>query len=144
MIPIFFFSAILNTKSHIGHLIINGSKYFEFYSIGLLKEEILRHKDRILQITRYTNDQFWNAYQYIIERITFIEDIFISEKAFENAIDLVSDVDLDDVAFVALNEYLQSYLWTGDKELINGLHNKGYTKTVSTKELFEIYLDKTA
>lgn len=30
------FSAILNTKSKIGQLIINGSKYFDFYTVGLL------------------------------------------------------------------------------------------------------------
>ena len=44
------FSAILNSKSKIGQLIINGSKYFDFYSIGLLKDEIHKHKDKILQI----------------------------------------------------------------------------------------------
>lgn len=34
------FSAILNTKSKIGQLIINGSQYFDYYTIGLLKTEI--------------------------------------------------------------------------------------------------------
>ena len=32
------FSAILNTRSNIGQLIINGSSHFDYYTIGLLKE----------------------------------------------------------------------------------------------------------
>ena len=38
------FSAILNSQSQIGQLLIDGSNYFEYYSIRLLKEEILNHK----------------------------------------------------------------------------------------------------
>jgi predicted nucleic acid-binding protein len=34
------FSAILNSQGKIGQLIINGSKFFKFYTVGLLKEEI--------------------------------------------------------------------------------------------------------
>ena len=55
------FSAILNTKSKIGQLIINGSKYFDFFTIGLLKEEIKNHKDKIIEVSKYSNDQFNNS-----------------------------------------------------------------------------------
>ena len=67
------FSAILNTKSQIGHLIINGTKYFDYYSVGLLKTEILKHKSKILRITGFTDNQFHETYQYVIKRIKFIE-----------------------------------------------------------------------
>jgi len=36
------FSAILNSQGKIAQLIINGSKYFSFFSVNLLKEEILK------------------------------------------------------------------------------------------------------
>lgn len=52
------FSAFLNTKSNIGQLIINGSKYFDFYTVGLLKEEVLNHKEKITDLTNYTESQF--------------------------------------------------------------------------------------
>jgi predicted nucleic acid-binding protein len=73
------FSAILNTKSKIGQLIINGSIFFSFY-------------------------------------------------------------DLDDTMFVALNNHLLANLWTGDKQLINGLKSKGYTRLFTTEDLYQIYL----
>jgi predicted nucleic acid-binding protein len=49
------FSAILNSQGKIGQLIINGIKYFEFYSIGLLKEEITKHKPKILAISGFND-----------------------------------------------------------------------------------------
>lgn len=41
-------SGILNTKSKIGQLIINGSQYFDYFTIGLLKTEIIKHKDKVI------------------------------------------------------------------------------------------------
>jgi len=43
--------------------------------------------------------------------------------------------------FVALNEYLDEFLWTGDKKLYEGLIKKGYGKVVNfnmIKELFDL------
>lgn len=136
------FSAILNTKSQIGHLIINGAKYFDYYSIGLLKTEILKHKSKILRITGFTDNQFHDTYQYVIKRIKFIDHILLPEEDLKKAVELVSNIDLDDAPFLALNEHLNSLLWTGDEILINGLKNKGYTKIISTNELIKIFLRK--
>lgn len=136
------FSAILNTKSKIGQLIINGSKFFDYYTIGLLKTEILEHKDKILLITGFTDNQFYKTFQFIIGKIKFIEDILLSDKDLKKAIELVSDIDADDAPFVALNNHLISHLWTGDKALIYGLKKKGYTRILTTDELYEIFLKK--
>ncbi|MCF8247313.1 MAG: hypothetical protein K9J37_19850 [Saprospiraceae bacterium] len=52
---------------------------------------------------------------------------------------LVREVDIDDIAFVTLNNYLDANLWTGDKLLLNHLRfQKGYSKCLTTAELFEI------
>ncbi|WP_320003898.1 hypothetical protein [Shiella aurantiaca] len=37
------FSTILNSQGKIGNLNINGSKYFDFYSVNLLQSEIFEH-----------------------------------------------------------------------------------------------------
>jgi len=44
--------------------------------------------------------------------------------------------------FLALSIHLKAKLWTGDLELINGLKKKGFTDTITTKELFDIYLKR--
>jgi predicted nucleic acid-binding protein len=118
------FSAILNTQSKIGQLIINGSKYFDFYSVGLLKDEIIEHKSKILQSTRFSQTQFEDTFQLITSRITFLDDILLTDKDLIKAIDLVSGIDENDTLFVALNNHLVANLWTGDKRLINGLKQK--------------------
>lgn len=41
------FSSILNTQGKLGQLLINGARFFDFYSIGLLKDEILEHRKKL-------------------------------------------------------------------------------------------------
>jgi predicted nucleic acid-binding protein len=136
------FSAILNSKSKIGQILIHGSKYFDFYSVGLLKNEILEHKIKILDLTGFSQSEFSDTFQVIISRIKFVNEILLTDKDLIKAIDLVSGIDLDDSVFVALNNHLSANLWTGDKHLINGLKKKGYSRILTTNDLYEIYMNK--
>jgi predicted nucleic acid-binding protein len=108
------FSAILNTKSKIGQLIINGSIFFSFYTVGLLKDEIFEHRFKILEMTGYTENQFNEIYQLIADKIRFVDEILLTDEEIAKASDLVSGIDNDDAMFVALNNHLLANLWTGD------------------------------
>lgn len=132
------FSAILNSQGKIG----NGSKFFKFFTVGLLKQEIEEHKDKILSISGFTNQQFRQSFQSITNRITFVDEILISDKDLNKAIALVADIDENDALFVALTNHLNGKLWTGDKKLTSGLKQKGFPKTISTTELYEQFLEK--
>jgi len=136
------FSAILNSKSKIGQLLINGSQYFDFYTVGLLKNEIIEHSDKILKLTGFTQEELNETFQLIISRIKFVDDILLTEKDIEKAVDLVSGIDNDDAMFIALNNHLLANLWTGDKKLINGLKKKGYLRILTVDELYEIFILK--
>ena len=48
---------------------------------------------------------------------------------------------MDDLPFVALTDYLDGKLWTGDLKLLRGLKAKGYENCLTTKELIG-FLDK--
>lgn len=136
------FSAILNSKSRIGQLIINGSQFFDFYTVGLLKNEIIEHTDKILKLTGFTQAELNETFHLITNRIIFVDDILLTEKDIDKAIDLVCDIDLNDAMFVALNNHLLANLWTGDKRLINGLKKKGYLRILTVDELYEIFILK--
>jgi predicted nucleic acid-binding protein len=136
------FSAILNTQSRIGQLIINGSRYFDFYTVELLRAEIINHKAKILQISRFDENQFSEIFQMLSSRIKFINDILIADDEFEIANTLVSNIDENDTLFVALTNHLSATLWTGDKKLITGLQKKNYQALITTDELYRIFLDK--
>ncbi len=134
------FSAILNTKSKIGQLIINGSMFFSFYTVGLLKDEIFEHRSKILELTGFTENQFNEIYQLIADKIRFVDEILLTDEEISKASDLVSGIDNDDAMFVALNNHLLANLWTGDKQLINGLKKKGYSRLFTTDDLYQLYL----
>jgi predicted nucleic acid-binding protein len=136
------FSAILNSQGKIGQLLITGSKFFKFYTVGLLKDEIDQHKEKILKISGFTNEQFIKSFQTITKRIIFVDEILISDKDLLKALDLVAEIDENDTLFVALTNHLNGKLWTGDKKLILGLKKKRYSKTISTNDLYEQFLEK--
>lgn len=55
-------------------------------------------------------------------------------KAFQ----LVKQIDEFDAPFVGLSLNMNSYLWSGDKRLKNGLKVLGYDKVIETDSLLEI------
>lgn len=134
------FSAILNTKSQIGQLLIDGSNHFDFYSIGLLKEEIFNHKSKILQLSSFSEGHYTEVYHLIMSNILFVDDILLSNNDLLFAVELVADVDENDALFVALTKYLGAKLWTGDKKLIKGLSLKNFKNTITTDELYNEFV----
>jgi predicted nucleic acid-binding protein len=51
---------------------------------------------------------------------------------------LIADIDPNDFEFVALCEYLDYRIWTGDKKLHRGLLLKSYDKIMLTNDLWEL------
>jgi predicted nucleic acid-binding protein len=136
------FSAILNSQGKIANLIINGSKHFDFFTVSLLQGEIESHREKIMALTGFSNAQFAKIYQIVTDRINFVDEILLSDTDIKNALAITHDIDENDTLFVALNNLLNSRLWTGDKKLVNGLESKGYTKTISTTELNELFIER--
>lgn len=136
------FSGILNSNSSIGELLIKSKNYFSFFSVDQLKMELQEHKEKIKRITNFSEEEYIEAKELAVSKITFIRDILIPKSDLLTAEKLLQDIDLDDTVFLALSINLNAKLWTGDLELINGLAEKGYNNTITTKELFSIYLDK--
>ncbi|MBA7514289.1 hypothetical protein ES705_06314 [subsurface metagenome] len=65
-----------------------------------------------------------------------IIDTNIAFSAILNTKSIIGD--LNDIVFVALNEYQKSILWTGDKVLINGLNSIGYDKVITTDKMIKL------
>lgn len=88
------------------------------------------------------DSQFERAFEIITERITFIDEILISDDDINKAFEVVSGIDENDALFIALTNHMDSKLWSGDKKLINGLSNKGYNQIISTDTLYATFLQK--
>jgi predicted nucleic acid-binding protein len=132
------FSALLNSNSRIGRLLLNSRDYFEFYSCKYLQKEIQRHLSKIRSYSKLNDEDLFELINLIESRIFFIDECLLSEAIIVEAKELVSDIDFDDFAFVAITNHLDGLLWTGDKELTAGLRKKGYKNIVTTLELWEM------
>lgn len=133
------FSAILNTNNKIGDLILNSEQNFEFTSVTYLKFEIEKHKDKLIQMSKLDSIQIEESKNLIFSKIEFISEEIIPFEYWKEAANIVRDVDMDDIAFVALSKYLGDVLlWTGDKKLLEGIKSKGFNEGISTDELIEI------
>ena len=132
------FSAILNTNSKIGDLLMNSESIFEFRSVMYLKEEIENHEEKLMAISGLSQGQIEQSTEQVFSCIKFISEEIIPFEVWQKAVRLVRDVDMDDIAFVALSEYEEIKLWTGDKELITGLKAKGFQNCITTEEMVEL------
>lgn len=132
------FSALLNSTGSIGDLIFNSDRNFEFYSCSYMRYEIEKHWDKLKLISKLPESQLQVARFELFKKINFINEELIPEKQWISAERLVKDIDIDDLDFVALTNFIKGYLWTGDKPLYNGLKEKNFKKVLNTKELEEL------
>lgn len=132
------FSAILNTESNIGDLLMNSDEVFTFYSAQYLRQEIENHKEKLIEISKLSGQEIEESKYQIFSKIHFLAEEQIPFKIWHQSANYVRDVDMDDIAFVAMSEYLDIDLWSGDKQLIEGLKSKGFVRCISTQELLEL------
>lgn len=132
------FSAILNTTNTVGDILLNSADTFEFYSCEYLRDEIDNHQARILALSGYEKAEL-NAIQYrLYQSIHFIAESIIPFEFWQKAAVYVRDVDMDDIAFVALSLYIDVPIWTRERTLIAGLVKKGFQNLISTKEILAL------
>lgn len=132
------FSGILRSDGRIGDLLINSGSIFKFISPDFLRKEIQRHHEKLIQISKLTSEQVLESEFQIYKSIHFISDEQISITNWDIAEDLVFDIDKKDVSYIAFSKQFKAKVWSGDKALIKGLANKGFTNFISTNELWEL------
>ena len=133
------FSSILNTDSKIGDLLLNSDDQFEFYSVSYLKEELENHKTKLSQISNLTLEEIDQIRSQIFTKIQFISEDLIPFEYWKKAIEYVREVDMDDIAFVALSLFMdKTKIWTGDIKLRKGIASKGFEEIIETAEVLKL------
>ncbi len=134
------FSGLLNTNSVIGELLINSNNSLEFYSCSYMRYEIQKHWEKLKKISKLSDQQLTDAQFHLFERLKFVNEGLIPGKIWEKALSLTRDIDVDNTDFVALTLFLKGSLWTGDKELYNGLKKKKFKAVLNTSDLHKYSL----
>ena len=132
------FSCLLNSQSNIGDLIFNSDEVFEFYSNDYMRLEIHKHWNKLKKISRLTDTELDTAFEKILTKLTFINEELIPSVIWQKAEQLVIDIDIDDLDFIALSKYIKGSLWTGDKELYTGLKQKRFRSVYNTNDLLKL------
>ncbi len=132
------FSAILNTNGKLSRIILQPKSRLNFYTTNLLYLELLKHKTKLISISKYSESEFQRAFTLITQRIKIINFDLIPKRDFETAVELTYSIDENDIEFVALAEHIKGKLWTGDNVLIKGLKRKNWNKIITTKELYQM------
>lgn len=132
------FSAVLNTESKIGDLIMNSHGILEFHACDTLRSELKKHRPKLLELSKTTDEQLNQSEYQITKCLEFTNEALIPFEYWVKGANLVRDVDMNDIAFVTLAEFLGIKLWTGDRELMKGLAKKGYTNFITTDELYKL------
>jgi predicted nucleic acid-binding protein len=136
------FSAILNTNSLIARIILQPKSKLHFYSTDLLSIEIEEHKNKLKHLAGYSDSDLSNSISLITSKIRFINASLIPSSILISTQEFLNDIDIDDTEFVALTNHIHGKLWSGDKNLQNGLLLKGWTKFISTNELYQLIKKK--
>jgi predicted nucleic acid-binding protein len=129
------FSAMLKTDGNIAKVLLLSFEKIAFYSSTSLSFEIFSNASKLKKVGRYSDKDFFRLYDLLTNNINFINPSLIPKEFLLSAFNLTQHVDKDDTEFVALTNYLEGKLWTGDKKLISGMKKLGWDKFIDTNEL---------
>ena len=109
------------------------------YAPALLKVELENHFDRMVKASKLSSGEIKFNLDKLYSHVIFIDDDIIPWNNYVEALRVVRDIDPYDVTFVALNDYMEKVLWTGDRELYAGLKAKGYNRVINFEDIKRIY-----
>ncbi len=130
------FSALLKRESR--ELDILFTSMFKFFIPKVLFMELFRHKEKIVQISKLTEDEIYELLYRILEKMEIIDIENVPVKYRKEAYALTKDIDPSDALFIALAMFLDAKLWSGDKKLKDGLEKKGKCIVLTTQDLLRM------
>jgi len=130
------FSALISGKV----VYIDILKALEVFVPDFIFIETAKYEKTILRKTK-VQEAFSLFVRELFSQITVIPNLGISRDTYKQALSLCEDIDPKDTPYLALSLELDIPLWTNDKKLIEGLSHKGYTKLITTEEVFRLTLE---
>lgn len=130
------FSAMWNSNGRIANILLRQT-ILKIYSPTYLLLELSNHKEKLSSKLQLDNQQFLELQYIVTRRITFVDEEQISIQNWLKAEELTANVDMDDIAFVALALELKCPLWTGDRRLSKSLNEIKVYQTAQLDKLIK-------
>ena len=129
------FSCLLNSNNEFSKIIFFPNENIDFYSCSFMLDEISKHWDKLKKYSKLDDKLLHAIYLKILSRINFINESFIPSEIWMESERNISNIDINDIDFVALTYYLKGSLWTSDKKLLEHLRKINFVDVISTSEL---------
>lgn len=120
------FSALLRTGSSMADVLIKCEEHFFICELVLV--ELFKRKEKIVRLSQLSEEDIVRFYYTLIRRVDIFKEQLISKEKWTKAYDLCKGIDETDTPHVALTLELNGQLWTGDKNLKDGLKRKGFDR----------------
>ena len=120
-------------------------EYFEL--VGKVKfltpvyalEELQKHQEKILSKTKIDSGNFNDFTLRILNRVLVVPNFLVTNQSYLQAYNWCKDIDLDDIAYVALSIEFNTCFVTRDMVLYDGLKQKGFLNIMSWEEFLREY-----
>jgi len=120
------FSALLAGPSSFSESLLRSGH--RFYICELVLVELFKRKDKIVKASRLSEEDGLRVYHALLKQVTLYKEDLIAPENRRAAYALCRDIDEADSPHVALALELNALLWTGDKQLKDGLRRKGFDR----------------
>jgi predicted nucleic acid-binding protein len=120
------FSALLSSQSRFTEVLLRVDD--QFYANELTMVELFKHKEKIVRLSRLSEDEIIRLYYLLLRRISLYKEDLISPENRRAAYALCGDIDETDTPHLALTLELDGLLWTGDSTLKKRLKQKGFDR----------------
>lgn len=121
-----FYSAIRSKDSLTRQRIISLNQ--ELYTPNFLVMELFKHRQRIVEKAKASEDEVLAFLSLILQKIHFFNEELISIENFIEAYHLCKNIDENDTTYIALTLELDGVFWTRDNVLKKGLQQKGFNR----------------
>lgn len=91
-----------------------------------------------MELSKLDFNQIVESEIQICKNINFINEENIKEYNWLIAEELIKDIDIKDISYIAFVNEFHSKLWSGDKKLIKGLLKKQFNNIITTDELWNL------
>ena len=121
-------------------------EYFEL--VGKVKfltpvyalEELQKHQKTILSKTKIDSRNFNDFTLRILNRVLVVPNFLVTNQSYLQAYNWCKDIDLDDIAYVALSIEFNTCFVTRDMVLYDGLKQKGFLNIMSWEQFLREHL----
>lgn len=127
------FSALLIGQSKFADILFTSGH--QFYVCELVVIELFKHKEKIVRLSKLSDDDIVRLYHILLRRLTLYKEDLIAPEHRATAYALCQSIDVSDTPHVALTLELDGMLWTGDNTLKQGLQRQGFAKFFDSNAL---------